>query len=224
MGEEASSVTFYLHSQQIRILCEAVRLPYRRHPNGSGKLYGDKADCSQDTFADRDCRIEANSSIGSSAISASLIRESIIYHALITDSVLSGCTIRGSIEGSTLHRPALRRVILEGVHVEGNVYLEGPWKMCADGVPLFCIRSGVWTRPPRHKILSHESGIHVGLTESTDGKCFIACNERPVTEWLQFGRKIGRKMGWPADLIEVAHRFMEELYEINHDSTEEVAA
>lgn len=161
-------------------------LDYRRHRNGSGKLYGEESVfVSSDSYVDRESAVCGDSHISSSRISKSLIID------------------------STIHRGTLQDVKLNRVVVDGTVSLVGPWELSG---PAY-IRSGVWRRSPKHLILAHESGIHVGLTESTNGRAFIACNERSVEDWLKFGIRIGLHLKWPRELCEQAYRFMEELYE-----------
>lgn len=169
-----------------------MRLPYRRHRNGNGRLYGEEK-----VFVSRDSWIEWDSEIhGESHISTSEV-----YGSLVVDS--------------TLHRAVVVSVELKTGVVDGPARLQGPWSLTGP----FYIRSGLWTRPPRHKILSHESGIHVGLTESSEGRSFIACEEKLVTDWLRMGLRIGRWLQWPDSLAREAYYFMQEL-----ESVKEVAA
>jgi len=195
-------------------------LPYRRHRNGGGKIYGDVADVSRDTFLDRTAAVTGNSSVAASQIyQHSHVEDASFFEAITYNSYVQGSFIYKSrladcaVIDSTIRShygkwPVLHGTRLRGVHVEGDWL--GSWAL--DGP--YYIRSGVWTRPPRHLTLSDESGIYVGLTESTEGRAFIACNERPVSEWLKSGIRIGLHLKWPRELCEQAYRFMEELADV----------
>lgn len=194
---------------------------HHRHRNGNGKVYGDIADVSRDTLLESGSAVYGNSSIAESQIYAvsaihdstlcdaivqwSYIERGIIYKAQLTDCLVIDSTVR-ACEGKS---PVLNGTRLRRVAVEGDVWL-GRWIL--DGP--YHIREGVWTRAPRTLHLTHESGIDVGLTEGWNGRAFIACNERPVAEWLKHGIRIGLKLGWPLELAQQAHRFMEELADV----------
>ncbi len=149
-----------------------MRLAYRRHHNGGGKLYND-AFVSQDSFVDR--------------ASAVFGEKSNITSSRLQCSVISDCVI---------HRARMSAVNLVGGVVDGDVQLIGPWDLCGP----FYIRHGIWRRAPRNKVIAHESAIYVGVTESTEGRVFIGCNERPITDWLRFGLKVGKWLSWPDDV------------------------
>ncbi len=173
-----------------------MRLPYRRHSNGSGKIYGEeKCFVSRDSLVDRASEIHGASSVTLSRVWRSVVTNSTIHYAYLNGVILTG----GVVDGQRTDRYT----------VDDSVRLIGPWSLTGP----FYVRSGLWRRAPRHKTLSHESGIHVGLTESTNGNAFIACEEKPVTEWLKKGVRIGLHLGWPHDLAMDAYYWMQELAE-----------
>lgn len=165
-------------------------LPYRRHHNGGGKLY-DEAFVSRDSFIDRDSLIVGEKS----NVTASRLWRTVISNCVVHGAAMSDVLLRGGIGGGV---------------VDGGVRLMGPWELSGP----FYIRSGIWNRPPRNKVLIHECGISVGVTESSKSRAFIGCNERPIADWIKCGLRIGKWLHWPDELAREAYYFMQELADV----------
>ena len=160
-----------------------MRLPYRRHQRGSGKIYNE-AFVSQDSFIDRDSLVVGEKS-----------------------NVTASRLWRSTVSDCVTHRAFISDVTIHGGVIDGPATLQGPWELIGP----FYIRSGIWTRAPCNKILTHECGISVGVTESISGRAFIGCEERSISEWLRLGLRVGRWLGWPDELAREAYDFMVEL-------------
>jgi len=190
-------------------------LSYRRHANGGGKLYKEQVFVSRDSFVDADSEIYGDCTIHHSRIHKSHISNSQLS---LTDSVDSVITSGSSLTSSQLYKStvlnsilcggaSVRDIFLTEVTVDGPAQLVGPWALRGP----FYVREGTWTRPPRGIVLEDESGIHAAVTESVPGYAYIACEHKPIADWLKRGERIGLALGWSEDLVSKARMFMEEL-------------
>lgn len=190
-------------------------LNYRRHKNGSGKVYNE-AFVSRDSYLDNkstvegDCNLHRcgiyNSAVKDSALFACAMTGGVIIDSQISDAVISHSALTNCIVSGM---STLSRVTLTEVAVDGAAQLIGPWKL--EGP--YHIQDGIWHRPPRTLLLEDECGIRVGITEGTDG-AFIACEYRGIDEWLKSGIRIGLHLGWPEYLCRKAFDFIQELRDV----------
>lgn len=61
------------------------------------------------------------------------------------------------------------------------------------------ITSGTWTRPPR--IVRFED-LEVTVTESTEGRAFVGCIEKPMERWIKCGHGYGSAGGWTPEQVD----------------------
>jgi hypothetical protein len=202
-----------------------------RHRKGGGKIYGTDADASPDSYLDLKTAIEGNSHVvgsvlvgtqafdlfavnsrfdgsvlaASRVVNSTLldcrVKDSEIVQAWVNDSQLSSCIVR-PIQSE---RPTINTVALRNVLVEGDSDLRGPWTL--DG--LARIHRGVWEQAPRFMEVKGENGVHVGVTECTEGYAHIACRCKPVKAWLEAGPRLGRILGWTGEQIKQVCRTFE---------------
>jgi len=160
-----------------------------RHPNGLAECYGFDHDLDAETYC-------ANSIVYGRTVTC---------QSVITASVLRDCIIRHS---------ALHRVSLSGVVVDG-AKLQGPWELHG----LARIHGGLWARPPKFLQITGENGLDVGLTEChKPGYAHISSRCHKISEWLKFGPRLGRRLGWTPEQVASAYQFIE------HLDTKEAAA
>ena len=188
------------------------------HRNGHGRILGVDAHISHDSFLDSESTAAGRTYIlGSSSVIDSQVINSNIFNATVDHShAINSFVVGADVKGCVLHdasintlfgkRPYCDRVELDGVIVEGDAALIGPWSVSGN----LRIPTGVWFRPPRHLVVEGD-GVEAVLTESSDGHALIACMRKPVTSWLRAGRRLGRMLGWSDAQTLAAHRFMEQL-------------
>jgi hypothetical protein len=71
------------------------------------------------------------------------------------------------------------------------------------------ISTGTWNRSPRFFEVENEIS-HFGVTESTNGNAYIACNCRPMSTWLKGKLRFGRAVGWSKEVLDLLEeRFTE---------------
>lgn len=158
-------------------------MDWLRHKNGGGKIFGNDAEVSADTFLDRSSIIRGDSNVYHSHIEESEIIDSIIVGATVRDSVLN--------YSRTWDSPVIESVSLKEVAVFGNAILRGPWSL--DG-PVR-IHAGVWTAPPRWDIIE---GMKVSISECTEGRFHLGCWCLPYETWArpQYRQRIGARAAW----------------------------
>lgn len=124
--------------------------------------------------------------------------------------------------GSSLAGLSLNDSIVDGIKGQGHVSLNevvaescelyGEWGLSGNAR----IHEGVWRRAPRfHRVkgvsacADHE--VDCGITECVNGKALIACECKPIDEWLRIGPVVGRGLGWSEEQIKEAAKFLESL-------------
>jgi hypothetical protein len=168
-----------------------------RHPNGGGQKVGLEVHVSEDSFCDKDSLIKGRSGIFGSSLIRSAVRDTTIVDSKLVQTILVDCIA---------HNASVSLVYLSEVVVE-DAHLLGPWELEGNAR----ISCGVWHRAPRFKRIMGENGVDVGLTESTDSHALMACWRKPITKWLAFGPRLGRKHRWTSLQIDEAKDFFTEL-------------
>jgi hypothetical protein len=126
--------------------------------------------------------------------------KSITGHVRATNSILQGETrLFGSAES---HNSAFQNLSVGGTAkiVDWNKLFKtnGTGPHIFDG-QFGRITSGTWTRPPR--IIRFED-LEVTVTESTEGRAFVGCIEKPMKRWIQGGHSYGAARGWSPEQVD----------------------
>lgn len=178
-----------------------------KHRNNSASVEP-SAHLSSDSFADPNSQISGRSSVLASSIINSQLVNSVVVNCQVNASLLVDSTVADSsighsrvenvvIAGLLGQKPDIHGVVLENCTIEGGVLVVGPWELRGYAR----IHEGEWYRAPRFKVITSETGIVACLTECVNGRALIACRCHDMRRWQRSGPRLGRLLGWPAQLV-----------------------
>lgn len=178
------------------IISVQMKQVFLRHKNGGGKVYGNDALVTADTFLDR------KSSVGDSAE---------VYHSTIIDSIVGDKSIivGGRIEGSSLggqthvwDNPTITDCSLSNVFVYGDAVLVG-FRLDA----FVRVHAGRWVNPPRFERLSGP-GLELTVSECVPGFGHIGCKCESYENWFRPGYRqmIGKRCGWTPEMVDFTYQ------------------
>jgi hypothetical protein len=198
---------------------------YLRFKNGSGKLF-DVSEACERSYVDRTSEIKADSSVWSSRIIDSQITGSVVSNAIVKHSTISYSVVHGGvIEDSNIvceyiggnvriidsdvlgksriaHSAVIQNARFCDLTVKGKAVIKDwPEGVVIEGHHGY-ITSGIWTRPPRIVRMPFD----VTVTESVEGRAFVACYEFPIDRWLRIGDRYGKAQGWTPEQVDMVRQ------------------
>lgn len=207
--------------------------------NGGGKIYGQNAEVcpvsvlDRDSFVDGEVDIWQSELIGShvrdftqirashltnTSVGCSRLNTEIVQSRLIDSRVRGGIVIGALVLGSKIRGRARIKgdtsrggVKIIGSTVKGDAVVEGD--AIIKGITLkewMRVSTGVWLREPRYFNLAEPEMADVGITESTDGYAHIACQRRPMADWIKKRKLWIKAGGWTEEMgLRLKHLFEE---------------
>jgi hypothetical protein len=186
-----------------------------RHKRGKASVDADVCPDSlmdKDSYADRGARIW-HSNISQSWIEGkvldSAIRSSRILAAgevvcsTIIDSTVDGGAVYGShVQNSIVSGGLIRNGKVISSEVSGGTIQGGAVVFGFNVDRDMRIGDGLWGRPPRYIEIDNAS-THIGVTESTDGFAYIACQRKRMETWVKGKARFGKVMGWSDDVLDL---------------------
>lgn len=183
---------------------------FLRHKNGGGRVYGNDAIVTDDTFLDRQSSVGDDAEVYSSQIIDSAVSDSAVIHqGIIEHSSISGKArvFGGFVYNSNLSgqarvwgAPIIAHCSLRNVFVYGEADISG---FALDA--FVRIHAGHWTKAPRWKVIN-SPGILVKVTisECTEDRGHIGCWCLPYETWFRPGyrQRIGQVSGWTPGMVE----------------------
>lgn len=192
-----------------------MRQIWLRHKNGGGKVFGNDADVSADSYVSRHSSVGDFAEVFDSRIYDSRVSDSAIVHrASVWDSIIGGSSrVLGGDKGAVLAEcilsgdarisdsPTIYGVFLRDARIFGDAVLEGDWSI----TDFVRIHRGIWLQPPRYEVIQDEN-IRVVLSECVDDHFHLGCWCLPRETWFRPGyrQRLGLHSGWTPEQIQFA--------------------
>lgn len=181
-----------------------------RHKNGNGRVYGNSALVTPDTFLDRgssvgdDAEVYGATIIRSAVTDRALVSQSHVEDSLISDDsrALGGVILNSTLSGyaRTWGNPSIADCALRNAFVYEGAIVEG---VTLDA--FVRIHIGEWHVAPRWEVISSPGIlVEVTISECAEGRAHIGCYCRTYDDWFRPGYRqmIGKRSGWTPAMVE----------------------
>lgn len=173
-----------------------------RHKNGNGRIYGNDAEISLDSYLDKESSIGDKAQCFNGAIIRSVLADNVSVAGYPNPIKIADCELSGNTR--LWQCPSLREVSLRDVSVYGNARLIGPWSL-SERVR---IHQGEWLKPPRYQVIEG-NGIRTVISECANNCFHIGCWALPYNVWTRpkYRQRIGAVAGWTPAQVEETYQW-----------------
>jgi NDP-sugar pyrophosphorylase family protein len=195
-----------------------------RHKHGNGKKF-DTSEASINSYLHKS-ELHGETHCFESIIIQSKVYDSYLYKSEIISSTVETSIIAGAIIQDCIircHSISGERVIIRRSDILGESVISGNVKIVNSNISNLIvsgnasiidwnllnldstdfqsahIASGEWRKPPR---IHRFDELDMTITESTNGKAFIGCIEKDMSEWIKCGDRFGIVKGWSPHHVE----------------------